>query len=157
MLFGDGGFFFFFYDCLSSWLYGLSFTFHLHDISMLPVRGWYIQYCPWQRWIGCSDGARAWPSARETIFIGGIVKFNLSYLLSVPCTLLHTSLVIEDSYFLLGSWNLDFCHQVKRVLKSSGKFICLTLAESHVLGIFYLNVKRILFHLLLLLFFVVSL
>lgn len=36
----------------------------------------------------------------------------------------------------------DVCvvyYQVKRVLKSGGKFICLTLAEAHVLGIFHHN------------------
>lgn len=30
-------------------------------------------------------------------------------------------------------------YQVKRLLKSGGKFVCLTLAEFHVLGIVVLN------------------
>lgn len=65
-----------------------------------------------------------------------------SYILCVLRILLaHTlcndyfSYLILICFRLLTSHQILASHQVKRVLKLGGKFICLTLAESHVLGI----------------------
>lgn len=67
-------------------------------------------------------------------------KFSIEVFKLVSC-FMSSKLVLVSNELTQFSYNSHDClvyHQVKRVLKSGGKFICLTLAESHVLGMVYL-------------------
>lgn len=45
-----------------------------------------------------------------------------------------------DVVYFGFTWAVCICCQVKRVLRTGGTFVCLTLAESHVLGMLFISI-----------------